>query len=85
MVEEGSLAVILTDFIDSFKLFSLSKSSPFGLFFVVVLHSYPPLIACELLLIIIGLNGGTSSSFSASPTFADGDVTLVPWLMQFYV
>lgn len=78
MVEDGSLAVIFTDFIDSFRLFILSKSSTFGLFFVVVLHSYPPLIAYELLFIIIGLKGGTSSSFSASPIFADGDVTLAP-------
>lgn len=39
VVEDGSLAVIFTDFIDSFKLFILSKSSTLGLFFVVVLHS----------------------------------------------
>jgi hypothetical protein len=30
---------------------------------------------------IIGLNGGTSSSFSASPMFAEGDVTMFPFPM----
>lgn len=70
------MAVIFTDFIDSFKLFNLSYSSPLGLFLVVVLHSKAPLIAYELLFIIIGLKGGTSSSFSASPIFAEGEVTI---------
>jgi hypothetical protein len=39
VVEEGNLAVILTEFMASLSVLILSKSTPFGDFFVVVLHS----------------------------------------------
>jgi len=59
----------------SLSVFIFSKSIPLGDFFVVVLHSYPPPIAYELLLMIIGLNGGTSCSFSLM--LADGEFTIL--------
>jgi hypothetical protein len=39
VVDDGSLAVMLTEFMASFKVLIFSKSIPFGDFFVVVLHS----------------------------------------------
>jgi len=66
---------MFTEFIASFKVLIFSKSAPFGDFLVVVLHSYPPPMAYELLFIIIGLNGGTSYSFSLM--LAEGEVTLL--------
>ena len=39
VVDDGSFAVMLTELIDSFNAFILSRVSPFGDFLVVVLHS----------------------------------------------
>lgn len=76
---------MFTEFIASLIALILSRSTPFGDFLVVVLHSYPPPIACELLLIIIGLKGGTSCSLSFSLIFAEGEVTLWTASLMFYV
>ena len=39
VVDEGSFAVMLTEFMASFNVLIFSRSIPFGDFFVVVLHS----------------------------------------------